>query len=60
MALNVLAAAYAETGKFDMAVLTAEKGLELAKKHGSKELAFGMKKRLKLYREKHFIKQTSP
>jgi protein O-mannosyl-transferase len=51
MALDALAAAYAETGKFDTAVLTAEKGLELAKQQGPKELAFGLKNRLELYKK---------
>ena len=50
LALDVLAAAYAEAGKFDTAVLTAEKGLELAKTQGPKELALGLKKRLELYK----------
>ena len=51
LALDALAAAYAETGKFDTAVLTAKKGLELAKKQGPKELALGLKKRLELYKK---------
>ena len=50
MALDALAAAYAGTGKFDIAVLTAQKGLELAEQQGPKEeLALGIKKRLELY-----------
>jgi len=49
LALDALAAAYAETGKFDIAVLTAQKGLELAEQQGPKELALGIKKRLELY-----------
>lgn len=51
MALDALAAAYAETGKFDAAVLAAEKGLELAKQQGPKELALRLKKRLLLYKK---------
>jgi len=51
LALDALAAAYAETGKFDAAVLTAKKGLELAEKQGPKELALGLKKRIELYKK---------
>lgn len=51
LALDTLAAAYAETGRFDAAVLTAEKGLQLAKKQGLKELVLGLKKRLELYKK---------
>jgi len=51
LALDSLAAAYAESGKFDMAVLTAQKGLELAKKEGPKELALGLKNRLAFYKK---------
>jgi tetratricopeptide (TPR) repeat protein len=49
LALDALAAAYAEVGNFDEAVSTAEKALELALIYGPKELALGLKKRLKLY-----------
>jgi len=49
LALDALAAAYAETGKFDAAVLTAKKGLKLALLSGPKELVLGLKKRLQLY-----------
>lgn len=48
-ALDTLAAAYAETGRFDDAVLTAKKALELILQHGPKDLALGLKKRLKVY-----------
>jgi tetratricopeptide (TPR) repeat protein len=53
LSLDALAAAYAEIGKFDKAVLTAQKGLELALKTGPKELALGLEKRLKLYQAGH-------
>lgn len=49
LALDALAAAYAETGKFDKAVVTAQKALKLADQLGPKELALGLKMRLKLY-----------
>jgi Flp pilus assembly protein TadD len=49
LALDALAAAYAESGRFDAAVLTAQKGLKLALLYGPKELALGFKKRLQLY-----------
>ena len=51
LALDALAAAYAETKEFDAAVLTAHKGLELAEQQGSKELVLGLKKRLELYKK---------
>ena len=49
LALDALAAAYAETGRFDEAVLTAKKALKLALLSGPKELVLGLKKRLQLY-----------
>ena len=49
LALDALAAAYAENGNFDKAVETAQKALLLAKQTGPKELTIGLKKRLKLY-----------
>lgn len=49
LALDALAAAYAETGKFDKAVVTAQKALELALQLGFEEHVVGLKKRLKLY-----------
>jgi len=58
LSLNVLAAAYAEADKFDKAVLTAQKGLELAMKMGSKELSLGLENRLKLYQAGRPYRQT--
>ena len=52
LALDALAAAYAETKEFDAAVLNAHKGLELAEKQGPKELVLGLKKRLALYKKR--------
>jgi tetratricopeptide (TPR) repeat protein len=49
LALDALAAAYAENGDFDKAVETAQKALVLAFQVGPKKLASGLEKRLKLY-----------
>jgi len=57
LALDALAAAYAETGKFDVAALTAKKGLKLALNQGPKELVLGLKKRLELYHRKRPYRQ---
>jgi tetratricopeptide (TPR) repeat protein len=51
LALDALSAAYAETGRFDEAVLTAKKALKLALDNGPEELAAGLKKRLELYQK---------
>ena len=51
LALDSLAAAYAEVGKFEEAVLTANKALKLSLDQGPEELVFGLKKRLQLYEE---------
>jgi len=51
LALDTLAAAYAETEKFDRAVLTAQKGFELAEQQGAQKLALELKKRLELYKK---------
>ena len=50
VALDALAAAYAESGRFDAAVSTSRKGLKLALQQGNKELALGLKIRLELYK----------
>jgi Flp pilus assembly protein TadD len=50
LALDVLAAAYAENGNFTKAVDTAQKALGLAMQLGPKELILGLKDRLKLYK----------
>jgi tetratricopeptide (TPR) repeat protein len=49
LALDALAAAYAETGQFDAAVLTAQNALKLALVFGPEELVLGLKRRLLLY-----------
>jgi Tfp pilus assembly protein PilF len=51
LSLDALAAAYAETKKFDMAILTAQKGFELAEQQVAQELALGLKNRLELYKK---------
>jgi Flp pilus assembly protein TadD len=49
LALDVLAAAYAEAGRFEEAVQKAEKAHRLALISGPEELILGVKKRLQLY-----------
>ena len=51
LALDALAAAYAETEKFDEAVTAAKKALGLALKQGPNELVLALKKRLQLYQK---------
>ena len=60
LSLDALAAAYAEAGRFKEALLTAQKGLELALKMGPKELAFGLENRLKLYQAGRPYRQAQP
>jgi len=50
-ALMVLAAAYAEAGRFAEAIRVAQKALELARNNGQEELAVQVQEQLKLYRE---------
>jgi len=59
LALDALAAAYAEAGRFKEAVLTAQKGLELALKMGPKALALSLENRLKLYHTGRPYRQNS-
>lgn len=49
LALDTLAAAYAENEKFDKAVEAAQKALTLSMHIGPKKLTIGIRKRLKLY-----------
>jgi len=58
LALDALAAAYAESGRFPGAVSTAQRGLQLAVLHGRQELASDLKERLQLYRDKKPYRQT--
>ncbi len=48
--LDTLAAAYAEQGRFEEAVATAEKALDLARKQARQDLAGPIEQRLLLYR----------
>ena len=59
LALDALAAAYAETGRFNEAVVTAQKALNLALKEGPANLASGLKKRLEIYQRGRPYRQTS-
>jgi tetratricopeptide (TPR) repeat protein len=59
LSLDALAAAYAETGRFDAAVLTVQKALKLALLVGPKDLIMGLKKRLQLYQEKRPYRQSA-
>ena len=47
--LDALAAAYAEAGRFDQAVKTGRRVLDMVLKSGSQDLAMNISKRLKLY-----------
>lgn len=49
-ALDILAMAYAETGQFKRAVLTAQKALDLALTRSPEELVAGIQKRLQLFK----------
>jgi tetratricopeptide (TPR) repeat protein len=50
MALDVLAAAYAEAGRFEAAVTTAERALEASRQAGAADLEQAIAPRLSLYR----------
>ena len=58
LALDALAAAYAENGKFDKAILAAQKAFKLSLQVGPKELALGLQMRLKLYQSEQPYRQT--
>jgi Flp pilus assembly protein TadD len=58
LALDALAAAYAEVERFPDAVSTAQRGLHLAGLYGHQELSPGLKKRLQLYKDKRPYRQT--
>jgi len=49
--LLTLATAYAEAGRFDDAVRTAEHGLSVARTNGDGALSFELERRLALFRE---------
>jgi hypothetical protein len=52
MALDTLAAAYAEAGRFDNAVATESRAIELARAAGKNDLADRFATRLALYRQR--------
>ena len=60
LAIDALAAAYAEVGNFDRAVSTAREGVDLAMDQGPEELVQGLKKRLQLYEKRRPYRQTLP
>jgi cytochrome c-type biogenesis protein CcmH/NrfG len=53
--LDVLAAAYAQAGKFELAVETSKKALELARAKGDKQLVGRISARLRLYKQSKTI-----
>jgi tetratricopeptide (TPR) repeat protein len=59
LAMDALAAAYAENGRYDEAVSTAQKAIKQASKLGPKELVQGLKQRLKLYQNKTPYRQKT-
>jgi len=60
LALDALSAAYAETGKFGKAVLTAKKAQKIAVDQGMKQLSLRLKNRLRLYQTGRPYRQTLP
>ena len=59
LAMDALAAAYAEMGKFNAAILTAKKALKLALLYGPEELILNMKTRLRLYKAGRPYRQSA-
>ncbi len=58
LALDTLAAAYAETGQFYKAVITEKKAIKLALPDGPKGFISGLKKRLELYQGNRPYRQS--
>jgi protein O-mannosyl-transferase len=58
--LGTLAAAYAEAGRFDEAVKTAEEAIQVAEKHGEKELSAKNREFLGHYRERRPWREPLP
>jgi len=58
LALDILAAAYAEAGRFYEAVLTGKKALKLALDQGLEDLSLGLRKKLRLYKAERPYRQT--
>ena len=60
LALDALAAAYAETGQFHKAVITERKAIKLALPDGPEEFISRLKKRLELYQIERPYRQPVP
>ena len=60
MTLDVLGAAYAEAGRFDEAVVAAERAAEAVDRAGQKELVVAIRKRADLYRARQPYRDTRP
>jgi tetratricopeptide (TPR) repeat protein len=58
MALNTLAAAYAETGEFEQAVLAVEKAMEIMRQSGHTDAAKDLAYFLDLYKNKQPFRET--
>jgi len=58
--LDTLAAAYASAGRFDKAIETAEKAIELAEAAGAEKTAAQIKNRLALYEEGRAYREDPP
>ncbi|MGD0651504.1 MAG: tetratricopeptide repeat protein [Verrucomicrobiia bacterium] len=59
-ALDVLAAAYAEAGRFSDAIRVAQQAVELARAAGQQELARQLQERLQLYQAGRPFREKSP
>ena len=57
-ALDTLAAAYAAAGRFEDAIKTAQKGLEVATTLNEAEVAAGIRARLRLYEARRSYVET--
>ena len=55
--VDTLAAAYADAGRIDDAIATAQKAIELARSAGQSQLVGEIQARLKLYRDGHAYQQ---
>jgi len=58
--LDVLAAAYAETGRFDTAVETAAQAARLARSRSNQKLAQSIERRVRLYRDHRPFRMSPP
>ena len=60
VALDILAAAQAETGRFEEAVATATRALDLAPPLGQEELSARIRERRELYRQRKSLEREAP